>query len=384
MQGTVMKITDHCIVVLTENGQFRNIPHRSNMPELGEQIEIELQEQARKAAIWHRSKLVAAVASLLIIVGMVWLSSSLTSSSAATAVVAIDINPSIELSVNNEGMVSQVELINDDAKWLLAANDLVGKEIVAALEYVLQQAETQGYLNKTDKSDVWLTGVYLTEDAYVIDFDKLAQNYPQYEFHRLDGDADKLKQAKQAQLSLNKFLVYEMMQARGIELELEELRSQPLGAVLQTYQEEEASDDQDNHNPIANDEVHQPEIKVEPAEVNVESGAASVKEQQEAIDDKREDKEEGKEKEKEKDSIGQQSEHRHPSKDKNDKRKYHRDDDDDDDEDEDDEDEKDADKDQDREDEDEDERERKHDHGHQSNHKRHDADKNDISKGKKD
>ena len=375
MQGTVMKITNHCIVVLTENGQFRNIPHRSIMPELGEQIELELQEQARRAAVWYQSKLVVAVASLLIIIGTVWLSSSLTSSSAATSVVAIDINPSIELSVNNEGLVSDVELINDDAKWLLAANDLVGKDIVAALEYVLQQAETQGYLNRTDKSDVWLTGVYLTEDAYVIDYDKLTQNYPQYEFHRLDGDADKLKQAKQVQLSLNKFLVYEMMQDRGIELELEELRSKPLRAVLQKHREEELTDDQDKHDPITIDEVHQSEIKVEPAEENVESGAVSVKEQQGAAVDKGDNKE----KEKEKDSINQQSEHRNPSKDKHDKRKDHREEDDDDDEDDDDE--KDADKDRDRED--EGKRKSEHHSEHKSYYKRYDADKDDDDNGKK-
>lgn len=375
MQGTVMKITDHCIVVLTEDGQFRNIPHRSIMPELGDQLEIELQERARRAGIWYRSKLLVSVACVLIIIGTVLLSSILTRASVTAAVVAIDINPSIELSVNKKGIVSKVDLINDDAEWLLSANDLMGKDIYTALEYVLQQAETQGYLNRTDKSDVWLSDVYLTEDAYWIDVDKLTQNYSQYEFHHLDGDADKLKQAKEAQLSLNKYLVYEMMKNQGIELELEELRSQPLRAVLQTQGEEESTDDPDKHDPITTHEVPQPGVKVEPSGMDMESGAASVKEQQKEIVDKGEEKEESKEK----DRINQQSESRDPIQDnKNDKRKDHREEEDDDDKQDSG---KDSGKDQDR----EDERKRKPEQhsGQPSNHQRYGTNKDDANDGER-
>ena len=83
----------------------------------------------------------------------------------ASAYVAIDINPSIELTVSDDGKVISVFGANEDGQVLLyeQETDIVDKDIEEAVAYITELAKELGYLNE-DNSDVSTTVSANTED----------------------------------------------------------------------------------------------------------------------------------------------------------------------------------------------------------------------------
>jgi len=79
--------------------------------------------------------------------------------------VGIDINPSFELSVNEDDKVVEIEALNDDAK-LIVVSDLIGQDVEDVVEVIIQRAEEAGFLDLVDLEEdfVVVSTVSLTDD----------------------------------------------------------------------------------------------------------------------------------------------------------------------------------------------------------------------------
>ncbi|MBE6533265.1 MAG: hypothetical protein E7676_07235 [Ruminococcaceae bacterium] len=84
----------------------------------------------------------------------------------ASSYVAIDINPSIELTVSDDGTVVSVYGANEDGQVLLYEEEanIVNKDIETAIAYITELAKKLGYLNENN-SDVSTTVLAKTEAA---------------------------------------------------------------------------------------------------------------------------------------------------------------------------------------------------------------------------
>ncbi len=70
--------------------------------------------------------------------------------------VALDINPSVELVTDKDGIVTEVRAVNKDAKILLSDMELIGLKVDVAVEKITQDAEATGYIS-TSNTDVSIT-----------------------------------------------------------------------------------------------------------------------------------------------------------------------------------------------------------------------------------
>jgi len=88
-----------------------------------------------------------------------------TNVNAITAVYALDINPSFEISVNKQDKVVVITAVNDDAKTILV-EDLYGKDAAYVIEELIKRAKDAGFINDTDLVEdyVVLTTVPMTDD----------------------------------------------------------------------------------------------------------------------------------------------------------------------------------------------------------------------------
>jgi len=79
--------------------------------------------------------------------------------------VGIDINPSFELSVNEDDKVVEIEALNDDAKTIVVS-DLIGQDVEEVVEGIIQRAEEAGFLDLVDLEEdfVVVSTVSLTDD----------------------------------------------------------------------------------------------------------------------------------------------------------------------------------------------------------------------------
>lgn len=105
---------------------------------------IDFAQEAKK----RRSPLKAvlsAAAALLLIVGAAGLYANL---SADRYIVAVDVNPAVELRVNGFDRISAVTLKNDDAKALIDESDLKGKNVSHAVDVLTEKLCGDGYLTE--------------------------------------------------------------------------------------------------------------------------------------------------------------------------------------------------------------------------------------------
>ncbi|MGI6033035.1 MAG: anti-sigma-I factor RsgI family protein [Coriobacteriales bacterium] len=96
---------------------------------------------------------------------------------ATQAIVGIDINPSLELTVEEDGAVTDVRAVNDDAEAVLESVDVVGKSYDEALAELFASEELQPYL--TDQS--------LVEIDVLTDNDELASQLMSKSSSELDS-----------------------------------------------------------------------------------------------------------------------------------------------------------------------------------------------------
>lgn len=82
----------------------------------------------------------------------------------AYSYIAIDINPSLELVVDKDGMVASVNALNDDALVLISGESIEGLNVEDASELIVSLASELGYLNE-ENTDVNFTVVAEEENV---------------------------------------------------------------------------------------------------------------------------------------------------------------------------------------------------------------------------
>jgi hypothetical protein len=88
-----------------------------------------------------------------------------TKDTTITAVYALDINPSFEISVNKQDKVVLITAVNDDA-LTITVDDLYGKDSAYVIEELLKRAKEAGFIDDTDLVDdyVVLTTIPMTDE----------------------------------------------------------------------------------------------------------------------------------------------------------------------------------------------------------------------------
>lgn len=112
------------------------------LPEDDTVINFAQEVQKRRSPL---KAVLSAAAALLLIVGAAGLYANL---SADRYIVAVDVNPAVELRVNGFDRISAVTLKNNDAKTLISEDDLKGKTVSDAVDTLTEKLCGDGYLNE--------------------------------------------------------------------------------------------------------------------------------------------------------------------------------------------------------------------------------------------
>lgn len=68
------------------------------------------------------------------------------------SIIGIDVNPSVELSINQKSRILSAEALNEDAKEILSDMDLKGVDLNVAVNAVIGSMVTHGYLDDTENA----------------------------------------------------------------------------------------------------------------------------------------------------------------------------------------------------------------------------------------
>lgn len=141
MKAVVLEKSGSCYTVLGKNGSFRQVHRRLNA-EVGEEIEISTGIEG-----FNRLRVGAGVAALFFLVFTTFLGWNLYQAPTAVALLSVDINPSLQFTLDSQGHLLELQTQNEDAKRMLSQIDLRGKPIDEVLEQIVTQAVNQKFLN---------------------------------------------------------------------------------------------------------------------------------------------------------------------------------------------------------------------------------------------
>ncbi len=236
-----MKVSDSYAIVMTPDRQFIRVSAHAKMM-IGQEIEIP-KEKTRSKFAWR--KFGVAAASFALALGL-WQAAEFLRPEQVSAYVALDINPSLELSIDKDREVLQAIPLNEDAETLLRNLKLKGKPIETAVNEVAVEAAKLGYVKP--EGEILITASDAGESE--LDLKTLEQAMMKTVLASLQerGITSKVsgvlvtqkerEEAKSLGLTPGKYAVYVQAQASSIDIKLEDLKEQSVSHIARKHGED--------------------------------------------------------------------------------------------------------------------------------------------------
>ena len=142
-RGVVLSVDNASAIVFTSDCRLVKVPSRQAVP-LGQEIIIETPRAARKSGSRILRPLLAFAAALFAVAAGVVISHSILTSR-TYAVLSVDVNPSLQFSLNQDLFVTDVEALNADAGRLLIKENFKGLTWQEAVDQWLVCLQENGY-----------------------------------------------------------------------------------------------------------------------------------------------------------------------------------------------------------------------------------------------
>lgn len=223
MKAVVLEKKGSSVTVLASDGSFQKIRYRKTV-EVG--AEIEFANSKQRQPLWRVITSVAAVFLFTFVGSMSW---NFYHSKTALAMISVDINPRLQLTIDRKGRVLEFDALNSDAERVLTGLDVKGQPWDQALEKIIGQSVTLKYLNPDH--DWVLVAVSPVEagkknlegfasDDIVHDIEGAAQSEgvdPKVAIYQLS--AEEQLQAKEQGLTLGEYALMNTAKDAGVEAE---------------------------------------------------------------------------------------------------------------------------------------------------------------------
>ncbi len=154
MRAVIVDISGKNAVALKRGGEFIKI--KNNNYTIGQEIDV---RRSNSNIIRMSRRLSAAAAALVLVIGGAAYGNALWNS--PVSYVSLDINPSIEYSLNALDRVIEVEGVNDDGVAIVESlgNEIKNKEITDAISLTVEALAAENYIT-VDEQNYIVIGVY--------------------------------------------------------------------------------------------------------------------------------------------------------------------------------------------------------------------------------
>ena len=212
MKAVVLEIRDKKAAVLTHGGQIIKVSNKDYM--VGQEVNIrEASEKvvdfAKNAGKWMPA---AAAAAFLFVIGRF-----MCISMEPYGVVSLDVNPSIEFTINNMDKVLYVNGVNDDGKNILdsiSEDKLINQDIEKAVNVTIEKIESQGYLSEPDRNYVVVAANTVKEshtDKLVSRLDKSISKNEKVQPITMKASDEELNEARERGTSPGKMIIVDKL-----------------------------------------------------------------------------------------------------------------------------------------------------------------------------
>ncbi|MBB3108682.1 hypothetical protein FHS18_000710 [Paenibacillus phyllosphaerae] len=238
-RGVIMEVGKRFAVVMTPDGEFRRIRAAADMA-VGEEIRLEdvTESPGRAFALKWKFSAGAAAAAVVLLLCVPWLTKFGSPDQAVAAYLTMDINPSIELAVDNEENVLGLLPLNPDAKKLAEGLTYKGQPVEVVAASIMERVENAHYFDSGD-GDVVITSILVGQgdETYESELTAHVQTAVQESLASHDESGTRTVQvttvsapeevrevAKKSGVSSGKMAYYLLAKSEGHDVDLEELR----------------------------------------------------------------------------------------------------------------------------------------------------------------
>ena len=247
-KGIVMEMTDKSIIVMRQDGKFDRISRRNRSCEIGEEIiYADAGVNWRSPSVAGRSAVVAAVVFCLVVFASF---AGKMGSSEVVAYVSLDINPSIEMGIDEKEQVLELRGLNDDGSDLIQAIDYKGKPMESVTASLLDKAEQKSLAK--GEADIVIASSVVNANAKLNDeqiAEKLRQQvtnhikttHPDqvssYQVEAFAAPQEVREEASKTGVSMGKYSVYLNAKSNGVPITIDDLKKESVHQFVKEHQD---------------------------------------------------------------------------------------------------------------------------------------------------
>lgn len=235
-KGIVMELSESSIIVMNSEGRFDKLPRGTRSCELGEEIlYAPVKRRLRVPQMAIVSGLAAAIMVCFVLVST--LSGGVPGNS-VVAYVTIDINPSVEIGIDNHEIVRDLHGLNKDGDDLIQTLVFEGKSLEDVTSDILDKAE-QGALAKGE-GDIIISSTVVGSKTTISDEaiatklkaqvnKHIEESHPDqvknYEVQAFAAPQEVRKEAQASGVSAGKYAIYLNAIDNGVKVSLDDIKT---------------------------------------------------------------------------------------------------------------------------------------------------------------
>ncbi len=202
MKAVVLEISEKEATVMTRDGDIIGI--RNKNYDIGQEININRTSAGISTKVYRFAPIAAAAAAVVVIISGAGLYY------APYGTVSLDINPSIEYTINRFDRVLEVNGMNDDGSDILASistEEILNRNIEDAVDMTIEQIEADGYITDEDGNYIVVTANTKEDnhtDELLVKLDNRVRSYEKTEPVIFKVTDDELGEAHEQGISAGK------------------------------------------------------------------------------------------------------------------------------------------------------------------------------------
>lgn len=244
--GIVYEIHNTRAVVMTPDSEFLVIKRTRDMY-VGQQVKFNIQDVRKSMKpIYKYVSIASSIAAVFILVFMF---SRVSLNSNVYGYVSVDINPSVEFSVDKKFEVLESKALNPDGEVIISELDAKGKNVYDVITDILYESEEHGYISQ-DKSNFVLVSVSLNNksktylknksdeeiqlEGFLLNLDKKLNNdNSDYIKGRvIKVTPEERKAAEEKDISMGKYYLMEKAKESGVGISSGELKNKEISDLV--------------------------------------------------------------------------------------------------------------------------------------------------------
>lgn len=264
-KGSILELKRSFAVVMTEDCRFVYVKRQEEMF-VGQQIRFSEKDifKSRKNILKY-TKLVACFFIVIFVSSISMSSLKIYSNENVYAYVDIDINPSLEVSIDKNNKVLSAKFINEDGKVLLQDLDLKGKTLEVAIDEIINKARDNGYI-KSEIDNYILISASLNPESIEYknnlseEEEKLSNLMDSFKgttgekrkerviIEAINTFPETKKHANENEISSGKYYLYSKAKDMGLNLSIGDIRSSSISDIFKALNIDLNDNDKKNSN----------------------------------------------------------------------------------------------------------------------------------------